>query len=66
MITDPDQMRALRLAQPCVSSEEVDRQIKAGLEATRIAKQKWLNSAKPKSTSRSPQAIKPVAVAASI
>jgi hypothetical protein len=53
MITDPDQMRTLRLAQPCVSSEEIDRQIKAGLEATRIAKQKWLNSAKPKSISSS-------------
>jgi hypothetical protein len=41
-------MRALRLAQPCVSSEEIDRQIKAGLEATRIAKRKWLKSTKKK------------------
>jgi hypothetical protein len=53
MITDPDQMRAFRLAQPCVSLEEAKSQVKAGLEATRIAKQKWLNSAKPKSISSS-------------
>lgn len=66
MITNPDQMRALRLAQPSVSSDEVDRQIKAGLEATRLAKRKWMNSEAPKSNSRSRKVIKRAAAAGSI
>ena len=62
MITDPDQMRAWRLAQPSVPFLEVKAQVKAGLEATRIAKERSLTSAKPKSNSRT-IVSKPVAVA---
>jgi len=36
MITDPDQMRAWRKAQPRISFREMDLQIKAGLKASQL------------------------------